>query len=271
MPLTVTSLASGSSGNALLVRSHNAAILVDCGLSQRAIERALAHAGLRPTDLTALLLTHEHGDHAGCAGPFARRYGLPLLTNPATAMALDQVLAGVRLHLLATGAETELGAFQIRSFSIAHDAADPVGYVIRFGHYCVAIAIDMGSWEPNVAEALACADLIVVEANYDHERLRMAPYDWQVKQRIYGPRGHLDNIEAGRLLARIGADGRQRTAWLAHISQQANTPEIATRIVRGVLSMAEVRCIRVQALPRRAPMHWVSDALAQQLSIFDDP
>ena len=270
MKLTVTSLASGSSGNALLVQNGTTALLVDCGLSQRAIERALAHASLSPTELTALLLTHEHGDHAGCAGPFARRYGIPVLTNASTAMALHSVLAGVQLELLDTGTETELGCFHVRSFSIAHDAADPVGYVIRAGPYCVAVAIDMGSWEPDVAQALASADLVVVEANYDHERLRLAPYDWSVKQRIYGPRGHLDNIEAGRLLARIGADGRQRTAWLAHISQQANTPEIATRIVRGVLSMADVRCIRVQALPRRAPLHWASDTLVEQLSMFGD-
>lgn len=269
MPLAVTSLASGSSGNALLVQSESAALLVDCGLSQRALERALAHAGMRPADLAAILLTHEHGDHVGCAGPFARRHNLPLITNASTAMALDGVLAGVNLQLLATGAEAELASFKIKSFPIAHDAADPVGYVIRQGSYCVAIATDLGSWDSTVAEALACADLVVLEANYDHERLRIAPYDWEVKRRIYGPHGHLDNIEAGRLLAQIGVDGRRRTIWLAHISQQANTPEIATRIVGGVLSMAEVRCMQLHVLPRRAPFYWTSDILSEQMSMFE--
>jgi phosphoribosyl 1,2-cyclic phosphodiesterase len=268
MSLTVTSLASGSSGNALLLRHEQHVLLVDCGLSQRALERALARAALAPAQVCALLLTHEHGDHAGCAGAFARRHGLTIAANGATLAALVSDTAGVACLDLPTGSERAIGPFSVRSFSLPHDAADPVGYVVRVSGACVAIATDLGSWHAGVAAAIACADLIVLEANYDHERLRSAPYAWPIKQRIYGERGHLDNVDAGRLLATIGADGRRRTAWLAHLSQEANSPEVALRVVRGILQMASVRCIDVHALPRRAPINWAGDENAEQLALF---
>ena len=117
-------------------------------------------------------------------------------------------------------------------------------------------------------DSLRAADLVVLEANHDRERLRLAPYDWAVKQRIYSRLGHLDNMEAGALLARLGADGRRRTAWLAHLSERANSPQIATKIVASVLSIAQVACIDIHALPRRAALTWESDRHVQQMELF---
>ncbi|MEN9933970.1 MAG: hypothetical protein RLZZ387_549 [Chloroflexota bacterium] len=268
MSLRVTSLASGSSGNALLVQYGADALLVDCGVSQKAIERHLRGAGLAPPDLRAVLLTHEHGDHTHCAGPLARRHGLPVVANGPTIGALGAALDGVALRELPVGSFCEVGPFVVRSFPVPHDAAAPVGYLISVGRWCVGVAVDLGSWDEPVAEALAPADLIVLEANHDYERLRSAPYAWPVKQRIYSPLGHLDNVEAGRLLARIAADGRRRTAWLAHLSQEANSPQIALKVVSGVLSLAGVGCVTVHALPRRAPLTWESDRHMEQLELF---
>src|SRR6266540_1837807 len=172
MTIRVTSLASGSSGNALLIQSAQAALLVDCGLPQRAIERFLRHAGLCPGDLAAILLTHEHGDHALSAAPFARRYGVPLVANRPTADALGLLREGVTFEILPTGAMAEIAGFAV------------------------------GSWDDAVLAALAPADLVVIESNHDRERLLAAPYSWPIKQRIFGPRGHLDNMDAGALLAR---------------------------------------------------------------------
>ena len=103
MTLRVTSLASGSSGNALVIQAGGAALLVDCGLPQRAIERHLRHADLSPADLAAIVLTHEHGDHTLSAGPLARRHRVPLVANQLTAAALGPALAGVDLRELAVG------------------------------------------------------------------------------------------------------------------------------------------------------------------------
>ncbi len=268
MTLRVTSLASGSSGNALLVQAESAALLIDCGLPQRAIERHLRHAGLSPANLAAILLTHEHGDHALSAGPLARRHGVPLVANGPTADALGPALEGAALHELAVGGALALGPFDVRSFPVPHDAAAPVGYAIRAGGWCVGVAIDLGSWDDGVLAGLQAADLVVLEANHDRERLRTAPYSWPTKQRIYSSLGHLDNMDAGALLARLGADGRRRTAWLAHLSEQANSPQIATRIVASVLALAEVACIDIHALPRRAPLAWESDRHLQQRELF---
>jgi phosphoribosyl 1,2-cyclic phosphodiesterase len=239
--LAVTSLASGSSGNVLLVRSRNAAILVDCGVPLRTIERALMRSGLSPDQLSAILITHEHGDHTMSAGPLARRYGVPLIANQATLAAMEHDLTGATVRELATGAATMI--------------AD--------------IPTDLGRWDDVVVNGLTPADLVVIEANHDQERLWRAPYAGVVKQRIYSPTGHLDNVAAGRLLARLGTDGRRRSAWLAHLSQEANSPQIAEQVVRGVLALAGVRCVSVTALPRRTPLHWSSDMHGEQLALFD--
>ena len=268
MTICVTSLASGSSGNALLIQADGAALLIDCGLPQRVIERHLGHAGLRPADLTAILLTHEHGDHVLSAGPLARRHGIPIVANAGTAAALGGALSGVERLNLAVGGTIALGPFDVRSFAVPHDAAAPVGYCIQAEGWCVGLAIDLGSWDDGVLDSLRAADLVILEANHDRERLRLAPYDWAVKQRIYSRLGHLDNMEAGALLARLGADGRRRTAWLAHLSERANSPQIATKIVSTVLSMAQVACIDIHALPRRAALSWESDRHFQQMELF---
>jgi phosphoribosyl 1,2-cyclic phosphodiesterase len=268
MTLRVTSLASGSSGNALIVQARGAALLIDCGLPQRAIERHLRHAGLSAADLSAVLLTHEHGDHALSAGPLARRHAIPVVANEGTAAALGAALDGVGVLDLGVGGAMTLGPFCVRSFPVPHDAAAPVGYAVEAAGWCVGVAIDLGSWDEDVLAGLRAADLVVLEANHDREKLRVAPYDWSVKQRIYSPLGHLDNMEAGALLARLGADGRRRTAWLAHLSERANSPQIATRIVSTVLALAQVGCIDIHPLPRRAPLTWESDRHLGQMELF---
>lgn len=269
MSMHVTSFASGSSGNALLVRTSETALLVDCGIAQRTLERFLAHDGMRPSDLSAILLTHEHGDHTHCAGPFARRHNIPVVANRPTIHAMGAALDGVRLLELGVGGGLTVGGCALQTFAVPHDAAAPVGYTLRAEGWCVGIAIDLGCWNDEVAAGLAPADLVVVEANHDREKLRTAPYSWPVKQRIFGEMGHLDNVDAGKLLARIAQDGRKRTAWLAHLSEQANSPDLAKRIVGNVLSLAGARNVSLHALPRRAPLAWASDRHLAQMSMFD--
>lgn len=269
MTIRVTSLGSGSSGNALVIHAGGRALLVDCGLPQRTVERHLRQAGLAPSDLAAILLTHEHGDHTLSAGPLARRYGIPVVANRPTADALGPALAGVELIELPVGGALTLGDYGVQSFPVPHDAAAPVGYTVRADGWCVGLAVDLGTWDDCVLAGLAPADLVVVESNHDRERLRLAPYQWPVKQRIAGPLGHLDNMAAGELLARLGADGRRRSAWLAHLSEQANSPEIALKIVRLALSLAQVHYVGVSALPRRAPLTWESDRNLAQASLWE--
>jgi phosphoribosyl 1,2-cyclic phosphodiesterase len=274
MTVLVTSLASGSSGNALLVRSGNSAILIDCGLSMRMIEKQLGYLGLQVTDLCALLLTHEHHDHAMSAGRLARRYQVPLVCNQETAAALNDDLSGAAVDFLPMNQEAQIGSFVVSSFPIPHDAAAPVGYRVAVGGVTVGLAIDLGSWTEEVVANLRPADLLIVEANHDRELLPMAPYPWPIRQRISGPLGHLDNVQTGELLSQVAADGRQREVWLAHLSEHANTKQRALRGVECVLTLAGVTRLRLTALPRlnvhvgRGSVIWSSDNLLQQRELF---
>ena len=274
MTVLVTSLASGSSGNALLLRSGHKAILIDCGLSMRAIEKQLSWLGLQVTDLCALLLTHEHHDHAMSAGRLARRYQLPLVCNQETAAALGDDLKDAPVEFLFVNQAAQIGPFVVRSFPIPHDAAAPVGYRIAVEDVTIGLAIDLGSWTEEVVANLRLADLLIVEANHDRELLPMAPYPWPIRQRIGGPLGHLDNVQTGELLSQVAADGRQREVWLAHLSEQANTKQRALRGVERVLKLAGVTKLRLTALPRlsghvgRGAVVWSSDNLLQQCELF---
>jgi phosphoribosyl 1,2-cyclic phosphodiesterase len=251
MSLAVTSLASGSSGNALLVRCGDDALLVDCGIPLRTLEGLLRFQGVEPRQICALLVTHEHGDHICGAAALARRHGVPVVANAATRAALAGELAGLPGETLPVGQLAAIGPFELRSFSVAHDAADPVGFRIAAGGCAVAVAVDLGSWTEAVAAALRGADLLVVESNHDRELLRASPYPQAIQQRIFGPRGHLDNVQCGELVARACADG-PCDVWLAHLSEQTNTPQVALAGVRRVLGLLGAAGPRLSALPRRS-------------------
>lgn len=276
MTVLVASLASGSDGNALLVRQGRTGLLVDCGLSLRAIEPLLAYAGMRPADLCAILLTHEHGDHTLGAGTLARRYRVPVICNSETRAVLGKRLKRVACEELPIGQRASVAAFDVASFAVSHDAAAPVGYCIRVADVTVGLAIDLGCWTEAIAEHLRRADLLVVEANHIPRMLyEESGYPRDVCARIAGPRGHLDNRQAGELLARIGSDGRPRDVRLAHLSTQANQPARALKSIRGHLRAAGVGQMRVGVLPRRStptpkgmPI-WSSDRCFQQLDLFD--
>lgn len=274
MSLSITSLASGSSGNAILARCGDDALLVDCGIALRSLEGLLRYQGVAPQQIRAVLLTHEHGDHALSAAALARRYGLPVVCNAATREALAAELAGLPVELLPVGESAAVGPFSLRSFRVSHDAADPVGYRISACGVTAAVAIDLGSWTDDTVAALSGADLLVVEANHDRELLRASPYPWAIQQRIFGPRGHLDNVQCGELLARVCA-GRPCDVWLAHLSEQTNTPRVATSGVRRVLELAGVAGVRLGVLPRRsqkgpagAPTWRAEDRMLVQQSLF---
>jgi phosphoribosyl 1,2-cyclic phosphodiesterase len=274
MSLRVISLASGSKGNALLVSCAGATLLVDCGLSLRAIERQLAYHGVAPESLCALLLTHEHGDHTLSASALARRYKLPIVCNVETAQVLGDELRGLAVELLPVGQAGGLGPFTMTSFPVPHDAAAPVGYRIAAGGVQLGLAIDLGSWTEAVAAELHNCDLLIVEANHDREQLQAAPYPWAIRQRIFGPLGHLDNIDAGALIAAICAVAAPRDIWLAHLSEQANSAQKAVAGVGRVLRLAGVRGPRLRALPRvsacaphGAPI-WDGEGMLQQQRLF---
>jgi len=237
MGLRFTILASGSTGNAAIVRTDDATLLVDAGLSARRLEERMRERGIHPADIDAVLVTHEHADHVSGLGVFARKYGLPVYANEATWAAMERQTAGIadaNRKTIATGGEIEFGGLVVRSYPVSHDAAEPVGYCFIADGYKLSLVTDLGYFSDRVKEAVIDSDVVVLEANHDVEMLRMGRYPWNVKRRILSDVGHLSNEAAGEALAELMTD-RTKRVYLAHLSLDHNMQELARMTVTSVL------------------------------------
>jgi phosphoribosyl 1,2-cyclic phosphodiesterase len=268
--LQITSLASGSSGNAFLVQTASGALLVEAGLTARALERHLRQRGVDPATLAGIVVSHEHFDHAQGAGTLARRYGLPIVCSAGTARAMGSEWAGLDIRKLDEEGMA-LREFDLWGFPLPHDAAEPLGILLSADGATAGWALDLGHVPEGLAAILAHADLVVIEANHDRERLIAAPYPWSTKHRIMSPTGHLSNMEAAELLAAIGADGRRRVVWLAHLSERANDhPKGVLRIVETYLEMAGIKNLVIEIAERNRPsVVWPSERTLLQRALFD--
>ncbi len=266
MSLSVTSLASGSSGNAFLVQAGPHALLVEAGLSARAIERHLRQRGVDLATLGAIVVSHEHHDHVQGAGALARRYGVPIVCSAGTERAMANEWKGLEIrHLGTTGVTIE--GVDLWGFDLPHDAEEPMGILLAYAERTIGLATDLGTVPVHLPACLAQADLVIVECNHDRELMGASGYPVPIQRRILSERGHLDNLAAARLLEQIGKDGRARTVWLAHLSERANHhPRGVLRVVRTYLEMADVKCLSLHVAERDRPSTtWSS---AQQL-MFD--
>jgi len=230
-------LASGSTGNATLVRMAGANVLVDAGISAHRIKNALAALGTAVEDLDAILVTHEHRDHIAGLATLSRKYRLPIYARPAAWQAMDDDGAGAGIAASSRrdlAASLDIGKLKIEPFALSHDAADPVGFSFYHRHQKCAFAPDLGFVPDGVKKSLAFADALVHEANPDDDLLKQGSYPWFLKQRILGNRGHLANTDAGWTLARLPKKNHCHV-FLAHLSQENNRPELAEATVAGIL------------------------------------
>ncbi len=270
MSLQITSLASGSSGNAFLVQTATDALLIEAGLAARTIERFLQQRGVDPAALRAIVVSHEHHDHAHGAGPLARRYGIPVIASAGTAAAMAAEWKGIEIHILdATG--LTVNDVDLWGVPLPHDAAEPQAILLSHAGHTAGWALDLGYAPDHLAADLANADLLIVESNHDRERLLAAPYSWSTKHRILSDQGHLSNLQAAELLARIGADNRPRAVWLAHLSERANDrPRGVLQFVENYLDMAGITCLKLAVAERNRPSAtWPSDLAPLQRPLFD--
>ena len=237
-PLSVCVLASGSKGNAVYVSDGTSAVLVDAGLSGKAIERRMQERGLDPTDLTALIVSHEHTDHVQGIGVLSRRYKLPVFIAPGT---LDAAPRIGRLHetfSFECGCDFAVGGLRIHPFSISHDAADPAGFTLQGNGTKIGIATDLGIATAMVKEHLRACSLLILEANHDPDMLINGPYPWPLKQRIKSRSGHLSNEESKALLGEVQHDALKHVV-LAHLSETNNAPDTAYQTVVSALTFCK--------------------------------
>ncbi len=236
MTLRFASIGSGSKGNCLVAEAGNTRVLLDCGLSPRETGLRLARIGLAPSDITGILVTHEHDDHAGQAYPFAAQHRLPVWMTHGTQAALAESgkLAGdVETRTIDGRNPFAIDGLEVRPYTVPHDAREPVQFVLSDGAFRLGVLTDIGASTAHVEATLSGCDALVLETNHDVDLLWGGDYPKWLKERIAGPFGHLSNASSEKLLAALDRS-RLKHVIAAHLSQQNNRPELA----RGALARA---------------------------------
>lgn len=229
-------LGSGSEGNGLVVESGATRIIVDCGFRLSDTVTRLGRLGLAPADLDAVLVTHEHDDHAGGVARFARRYDLPVYLTYGTLVAFGMGGARMpRLNLIDSHTPFVIGDLEIHPYPVPHDAREPSQFVFSDGERRLGLLTDTGDSTPHIQRMLSGLDALVLECNHDLDLLLKGPYPPTLKRRISGRYGHLDNATAARLLGDIDCSRLQHFV-AAHLSAQNNTPELARAAVSTALN-----------------------------------
>lgn len=224
--ITTFALQSGSNGNCIFVEAGDTRLLIDAGISGRRAKTRLAERGRSIYDVDALLITHDHCDHAKHAGVYERLYKLPTYMTAATHERVRNQVGKMReVRRFAAGDTLEIGNVRVHSFSTPHDAVDGVAFVIEFEGKRLGVFTDLGRPFAALGEALAQVDAAYLESNYDPAMLAAGPYPLDVQRRISGGRGHLSNQQAADMLAVLP----KRPQWIAlsHLSEHNNAPDVA--------------------------------------------
>lgn len=236
-------LGSGSSGNAILIKTRDSKILVDNGLSFKQLLLRTAAIGESLDGLKAVFVTHEHSDHVAGVGILARKIDVPVYMTRDTFSSLPQTIGVIpNVQFVEAGEDIVLNGLTVGSFSVSHDAADPVSYIVEYEGLKLGIAADMGLPSELVRRRLAGSHGLILESNYCPNMLRKGPYPPMVQQRIRGRQGHLSNSKMCSLLSHVLHDAL-RVVVLVHISAENNTHDLALRMAGQVIRDLPVHLI----------------------------
>jgi phosphoribosyl 1,2-cyclic phosphodiesterase len=259
--LRFVALGSGSEGNAMVVESQIdgrcTRLLLDCGFSSKELDKRLAVVGLLATKLDAVLITHEHHDHAAGAYRVAKRWRLPLyatfgtLTAAYTSVSPDWAQHH-DLHYVTPGLPFAIGDINLHPIPVPHDAREPVQYRFSAAGRHLAVLTDAGCHTPQLKNALSGLHALVLECNHDADRLRQSSYPPSLKQRILSDWGHLSNAQAAQLLGSLDTSALQ-ALWCAHLSQSNNTPALAQAALAQAIGWQPER---IQVLDQAQPGEW---------------
>lgn len=251
-------LGSGSGGNATLVQCGSTLILVDAGLSAKQLVLRMEKLGVQPEQLNAILLTHEHSDHARGIDVLLRQREIPVYANALTREALSyKMKSTIPWRVFHSGQDFDLGELSIQAFKIPHDAAEPVGFVLNGADTKLSLLSDVGHVTHVIREHLKDSHAIYVEANYDEHLLEIdTKRPWATKQRIASRHGHLSNNQTATLLSEVACK-KLGHVMLSHLSSDCNCPDIATRIISESLNQQGLDQVKVQCAEQHQPTAWI--------------
>lgn len=238
MSLNFCSLSSGSSGNVMLVETDRSKLLIDAGFSGKQIEKLLMDAEVLPDSIDAILITHEHIDHIKGAGVLSRRYNIPILANEQTWLAMLKKIGKIKdenIIVFKNDIDFTLRDLNIQPFSTFHDSANSCGYIIHKDKKKISVLTDTGIINNRMKKAITGSDLFLIEANHDIEMLKNGNYPYSLKKRILSVNGHLSNEDCALTLGEI-LTGKQEKVFLAHLSEENNTEELAFNTVNNYLT-----------------------------------
>jgi phosphoribosyl 1,2-cyclic phosphodiesterase len=248
--LRFRSLGSGSTGNAALVEAtsggRTSRLLIDCGFGLRQLDLRLAKAGLAATDIDAIFVTHEHGDHIGCAHSLSRRNRIPVWMSEGTWLATGGRDFEGRLNLARDDAEFAVGNIAVQPFTVPHDAREPLQLRCSDGARTLGVLTDLGHATAHVLSRLSGVHALLLEFNHDSELLANSAYPAFLKLRVGGKHGHLSNEAAADIARAVRHEGLRHVV-AAHLSEQNNRPDIVRRLMADALGGHEAEMLTASA------------------------
>ena len=250
---SLTVLGSGSSGNCSLISCEQTHLLIDAGFSGKEVCRRMLLAGFAPEDLTAILVTHEHGDHIQSVHTLSNKFSVPIFCTEGTFTTAIQGKRFFDWHEVIPGRSFSIGPMSIHPITLPHDAADPIGFRVECNGRKLAHLTDFGYVTGLICESLKGCDILVVEANHDLEMLKAGPYPWMLKQRIASRLGHLSNEAFYEMLPEILHDDVSHMI-LAHMSDTNNDPRLVSVQLKRRLRQLGLSKIPFTIAPQHEPL-----------------
>jgi phosphoribosyl 1,2-cyclic phosphodiesterase len=247
-----TSLGSGSKGNATLIQAGATTVLVDCGFGLKEAESRLRTRGIEPGQLSAIMVTHEHGDHLRGAPMLSRKHGVPVYATPGTARFFKTpvpLFEPINVHR-----RFRIGDLEIEPVTVPHDAREPVQFVFEYQQFCMGVLTDLGSITPLVTRSYQRCQALLLECNHDPDMLANGPYPASLKRRVGGDWGHLSNQQAAQLLATLELGGLQHL-MISHMSELNYQPDLAMAALAPFLE--KNKALTVHTLTQDGGCPWI--------------
>jgi phosphoribosyl 1,2-cyclic phosphodiesterase len=250
----LTILGSGSAGNCAYVETEETRILIDAGFSLRQIRHRLATIGRAPENLTGILITHEHSDHVQGLVQLSEKLKIPVYCNRPTREAIEyQLQVKLDCRVFVTGGTFDVGDIIVETFTVPHDAQDPVGFLLKTVEGNIGLLTDLGHATKLVLERVRRANVLVLEANHDIKMLQDCPHrPWSLKQRILSRHGHLSNDAAAEAAEQI-VSADLRHLYLGHLSHECNRPDLAYKVVNERLQKVGANHVSLELASQKMP------------------